>query len=184
MNMTHYMELLAANQPWNLLIFMAVPVILAETVAITELYLLYTRKLKGWVRNLNRMAGIVVGLYFIGIIAHLLANAVVPITRAGQWRTAIDVIAVSTYLLGGIPMILIALQDLGLIGRHLSDEQRLARHAAYVAVFLVLAHVAMIAGMADPALLGYRGEHGESMNATPVPADGNAASRHHGMMHN
>ena len=35
MNMTHYMALLADNQPWNLLFFMAVPVILAETVAIT-----------------------------------------------------------------------------------------------------------------------------------------------------
>ncbi len=26
MNMTHYMELLAVNQPWNLIIFMAVPI--------------------------------------------------------------------------------------------------------------------------------------------------------------
>ena len=62
MNMTHYMELLAANQPWNLLIFMAIPVVLAETVAITELYLLYTRQLHGGVRTLNRWAGVVVGL--------------------------------------------------------------------------------------------------------------------------
>ena len=37
MNMTHYMALLADNQPWNLILFMAIPVILAETVAITEL---------------------------------------------------------------------------------------------------------------------------------------------------
>ena len=28
MNMTHYMELLATNQPWNLIIFMAIPVVL------------------------------------------------------------------------------------------------------------------------------------------------------------
>lgn len=183
MNMTHYMELLATHQPWNLLIFMAVPVILAETVAITELYLLYTRRLNGWVRKLNRIAGTVVGLYFIGIIAHLWVNAVVPITRAGEWRTAIDVIAVGTYLLGGIPMVLIALQDLGLIHRNLSDEQRLGRHAAYVAVFLVLAHVAMITGMADPALLGYRGEHSGGMHAMPTPADAGPAPMPHGMMH-
>ena len=32
MDITHYMELLATNQPWNLLIFMAIPVILAETL--------------------------------------------------------------------------------------------------------------------------------------------------------
>lgn len=43
MDMTHYMELLASNQPWNLLIYMAIPVILAETIAITEPYILYTR---------------------------------------------------------------------------------------------------------------------------------------------
>ena len=97
MNMTHYMELLATNQPWNLIIFMAIPVVLAETVAITELYLLYTRKFDGWVRNLNRAAGILVGLYFIGVIAYLLVNAVLPITQAGAWRTVIDVIAFVGY---------------------------------------------------------------------------------------
>ena len=74
MNMTHYMELLATNQPWNLLIFMAVPIILAETLAITELYLLFTRNFQGWVHNLNRAVGIIVGLYFIGVIIYLLID--------------------------------------------------------------------------------------------------------------
>lgn len=163
MNMTHYMELLATNQPWNLIIFMAIPVVLAETVAITELYILYTRKLHGWVRNLNRAAGVTVGLYFIGIIAYLLTNAVVPITKAGEWRTVIDVIAVSAYLIGGIPMVLIALQDLGFLHKGTSKEKQLAYHAIYVAVFLVFAHLAMIAGMADPALLGYQGDAAHQM---------------------
>ena len=31
MNMTNYMELLANNQPWNLILFMGIPVALAET---------------------------------------------------------------------------------------------------------------------------------------------------------
>ena len=177
MNMTHYMELLATNQPWNLIIFMAIPVVLAETVAITELYILYTRQLHGWVRSLNRVAGVVVGVYFIGIIAYLMANAVVPITRAGEWRTVIDVVAVSTYLIGGIPMVLIALQDLGLIHKGASEEKKLGYHAVYVAVFLVFAHLAMIAGMADPALLGYQGEakhqmpDGEKMHGQTHPGD-------------
>lgn len=155
MNMTHYMELLASNQPWNLLIFMALPVVLAETVAITELYILYTRKFDTWVRQLNRIAGILVGLTFVGIIAYLLINAVIPISKAGEWRTIIDVIAVGTYLIGGIPMVLIALQDLGLIYKAESEERRLARHATHVAIFLVFAHIAMVAGMMDPGLLGY-----------------------------
>lgn len=158
MNMTHYMELLADNQPWNLIIFMAIPVILAETVAITELYILYTRKLDTWVRSVNRIAGIVVGVYFIGIIIYLLATAVVPLTRANEWRTVIDVIAVGAYLIGGLPMVLIALQDMNLIHKNVPVEKRLGYHAIYVAVFLVFAHIAMIAGMTDPALLGYQGK--------------------------
>ena len=55
MNMTHYMQLLADNQPWNLLIFMAIPVVFAETLAITELYILFTRKFDGFFYHLNFM---------------------------------------------------------------------------------------------------------------------------------
>ncbi|WP_374241624.1 DUF6803 family protein [Zoogloea sp.] len=171
MNMTHYMELLADNQPWNLLIFMAIPVVLAETVAITELYILYTRKFGGWVRTVNRTAGVLVGLYFIGIIGYLMSNAVIPITRAGEWRTILDVIAVATYLIGGVPMILIALLELGILHRGASEEKKLGFHAIYVACFLVFAHVAMIAGMADPGLLGYQGgmSHGTPAGQHVMP---------------
>ena len=178
MNMTHYMELLASNQPWNLIIFMAIPVVLAETVAITELYILYTRKLHGGMRNLNRIAGIIVGLYFIGIIVYLIMNAVVPITKAGEWRTIIDVIAVSTYLIGGLPMVMIALQDLGLIHKNMNEEKKLAYHAIYVAIFLVFAHLAMIAGMTDPSLLGYdaAASHDASMHT-------NQSQMQHGASH-
>ena len=68
MNMTHYMELLAINQPWNLIIFMAIPIVLAETLAITEFYLLFTRKFEGLVFQVNKFSGAAVGLYFLGII--------------------------------------------------------------------------------------------------------------------
>jgi hypothetical protein len=160
MNMTHYMELLATNQPWNLILYMVIPVALAETVAITELHILYTRKLKGWVRDLNRCAGVAVGLYFIGVIVYLLMTAVIPITKAGEWRTFIDVIAVISYLIGGLPLILIALLDLGIIHTSATSERKLFWHAIYVAFFLVLAHVSMIAGMMDPTLFGYPAENG------------------------
>ncbi len=155
MSMTHYMELLAVNQPWNLIIFMAIPIILAETLAITELYLLFTRKFNGSVFLLNRFAGIAVGIYFIGIIVYLVQTAVIPITAAGEWRTVIDVIAVATYLIAGLPLIWIALQELGLVNRGLEKMEKLKIHAICVALFLVFGHIAMIAGMLDPAILGY-----------------------------
>ncbi len=153
MNMTHYMELLASNQPWNLLIFMAIPVILAETLAISELYILYTRDFKGTVRTINKVAGIVAGFYFLIIFLYLFSKAVIPITVGGQWRTIIDVIAVSFYLLGVVPLFGIALLEIGAIWRSRSEEWKLGAHATFVAIFLIVAHIAMVFGMLSPDLL-------------------------------
>ena len=120
--MTHYMELLASNQPWNLILFMAIPVILAEFIAVTELYILFSRNYHGLWRRLNRWAGVAVGVYFLGVFAYLLVNAVWPITATGAWRGIADVIAVGFYLLGIVPLGGIALLELGVLGRGLDDQ--------------------------------------------------------------
>jgi len=148
------MELLSTNQPWNLLIFMALPVILAETLAISELYLLFTRKLDGGIRMTNRIAGIFAGIYFTGVFVYLVINAVIPITSSGQWRTFIDVIAVGSYLSGIVPFLGIALLELRIIGRGKDSLAKLKLHAIFVGIFLVVAHVAMIFGMLSPAVIG------------------------------
>ncbi|MBD2158623.1 DUF6803 family protein [Leptolyngbya sp. FACHB-16] len=153
MDMTHYMELIASNQPWNLIVFMAIPVILAETVAISELYILFTRNYKSPVRTVNKLAGIFVGFYFLVIFLHLFSKAVIPITMAGEWRTIIDVIAVSFYLLGVVPLLGIALLEIGAIWRKKSEEWKLGAHAIFVGLFLLVAHIAMIFGMLNPSLL-------------------------------
>jgi len=151
-NMTHYMQLLATNQPWNLLMFMAIPVILAETVAVTELFILFGRQFSGGLRQVNKIAGILVGIYFTFIFFYLLFTAVIPITQAGQWRGFVDVVAVSFYLLGVIPLLGIALLELGGVARSRSQVEKLWLHATLVAVFLVVAHVAMIFGMLNPTV--------------------------------
>ena len=166
MNMTHYMQLLADNQPWNLLIFMAIPVVLAETLAITELYILFTRKFDGFVYHLNRFSGTTVGLYFIGVIVYLMATAVLPITKNNEWRTAIDVIAVGSYLIGGLPLIWIALQEFGFVNKTLDQMGKLKIHAICVGLFLVFGHIAMITGMLDPSLLGYKGANTHQMGGS------------------
>jgi len=151
--MTHYMELLATNQPWNLLIFMAVPVIFAETLAITELIILFSRNFTGITRKINRAAGIFVGIYFLGIFLYLFTTAVIPLTTNGQWRGIADVIAVGFYLLGIIPLGGITLLESGCFRKNKTEEERLALHATFVGIFLVVAHIAMIFGMLDPNLL-------------------------------
>lgn len=153
MSMTHYMELLTS--PLNLVLFMAIPIILAETIAITELHVLFTGQMTGPVRNINRIAGIIAGVYFAGVFVYLLFTAVIPLTTSGQWRGPIDVIAVLSYLAGIVPLGGIALLELGLIGRGRDERDKLKLHAIFVAIFLVVAHVAMIAGMLDPKVFGW-----------------------------
>lgn len=153
MSMTHYMELLASNQPWNLILFMAIPVILAETVAITELFILFSRQYQGPVRNINRIASILGGFYFAGVFVSLTITAAIPLTTQGGWRGPADVIAVLAYLSGVVPLLGLALLDLGIIGRKRDNEGKLKQHAIFVAIFLVVAHIAMIFGMLDPAIM-------------------------------
>lgn len=173
MSMTHYMELLAVNQPWNLLLFMAVPVILAETVAITELFILYSRPAGGPLVVLNRGASVLAGFYFAGVFGYLLLTAVIPLTSSGQWRGVIDIVAVGAYLSGVVPLLGMALLDLGLIGRGFSAERRLKWHALFVAAFLVVAHVAMIFGMLDPTVFSGSDTHSGHTAAHVMEHDGN-----------
>lgn len=158
MNMTHYMELLAVHQPRNLLVFMALPVVLAETLAITELAILFRRAgVPAWVRTTSRVAGLLAGPAMLAIFLHLLLNAVVPLTLGGGWRGPADVIAVGFYLSGVVPLVGITLVELGVIGKDAASA--LKWHATFIAIFLVVAHIAMIFGMLDPSVLGYRMLH-------------------------
>lgn len=166
--MTHYMGLLAANQPWNLILFMAIPVVLAETLAITELVVLFTQgTCAPWVSRLNRWAGLIAGPWFLAITVYLVKNAVVPLSSGSGWHGPADLIAVGFYLLGVVPLAGITLIELGVLGRT-GPRDRMKLHAIFVGVFLVAAHVAMIFGMLDPALLGWQPTH-EMPGGTQMP---------------
>ena len=151
--MTHYMELLATNQPWNLILFMAIPVIFAEFIAVTELFILLSRGENTQLKQWNKIAGIIIGIYFTGVFVYLLFTAVIPLTTGGGWRGPADIIAVGFYLLGIVPLGGLALMGLGVIGKNGDAQAQMKLHASLVALFLVVAHVAMIFGMLNPTLL-------------------------------
>lgn len=119
--MTHYMGLLADNQAWNLLIFMAVPVILAESLVATEFVVVFRRQTSGPLRLWNKYLGIAAGVYFTGIFLYLVTQVVPSIV----WNTWVDFVAVWSYLLGVVPLGAIALMELGLLFRHRSDMDKL-----------------------------------------------------------
>jgi hypothetical protein len=46
-----------------------------------------------------------------------------------------------------------ALLDMNLLYKNKSQEEKLKIHASFVGLFLILAHIAMIAGMVDPTIV-------------------------------
>ena len=104
---------------------------------------------------MNRIAGIVGGLYFLGLFIYLFFTAFLPITTSGSWRGIGDIIAITSYLLGVIPLMGMALIDMGILARERSERAKLKLHMIFVAIFLVVAHVAMIFGMVNPSVFGY-----------------------------
>ncbi|MDT8718656.1 permease [Clostridium sp. 19966] len=152
MNMTHYMSLLTDNQPWNLIIFMAVPVICAETLTITEFFIIFNRIKSGGIRTLNKVVAIFDGFYFTVIFIYLFTTAVIPLTQTSGWHTWVDVVAVGFYLSGVFFLLPLALLELGLIFKNKSDDEKMKTHFILVGGFLVVAHVAMIFGMVNPEI--------------------------------
>jgi hypothetical protein len=152
MVMTHYMELLASNQPWNLIIYMVIPVVLAEMLTVTEFVTVFFRgsNAGGW-RTWNKWIGIILGSYFLGVFLNLMTTVIPNI----QWRGIADRLAVGAYLLGVIPLFSITLLELGVIGKGKSDSEKMKLHFFILACFLVVTHVAMIFGMVDPTIMGW-----------------------------
>lgn len=153
MDMTHYMSLLAENQPWNLILFMAVPVIFAETITITEFFILFNKNENGKLRLFNRFCSIAAGLYFTGIFIYLMINAVIPLTLDGSWNTWVDVVAVGFYLSGILFLLPLALLEMGWIYKNRRAEEKMRLHFILVGGFLVVAHIAMIFGMVNPDIV-------------------------------
>lgn len=152
-SMTHYMQLLASHQPWNLILFMAIPVICAETITISEFFIIFGKLESGRIRTLNKLVGIFAGLYFTGIFIYLFTTAVIPTTAHGEWRTWVDPVAVGSYLSGVFFLLPIALLELGILFQNKTAAEKMKIHFILVGGFLVVAHIAMIFGMINPEII-------------------------------
>ena len=183
--MTHYMELLSLNQPYNLILYMVIPVGLTELLVAMEFLTMYhmdSGKNAGF-KAVSKFAGIVLGVYFTALVIYFMAKIYPSI----KWRGYADVIAVYSYLIGVIPLLGIALLELNLIYKNASERAKLKLHFCLLIFFLIVGHVAMIFGMVDPTITGYKAENGEMgmhMNMPMnMPAD-MPMHDHHKMMQN
>ena len=184
--MTHYMELLSLNQPYNLILYMVIPMGLAELLVAMEFFTMYhmdSDKNAGF-KAINKFVGIVLGVYFTALVIYFLAKIYPSI----KWRGYADVIAIYSYLIGVIPLLGIALLELNLIYKNASQKAKLKLHFCLLIFFLIVGHIAMIFGMVDPTITGYKAENGAMdmhMNMPMnMPADMPMHDHHKMMMQN
>ena len=153
MVMTHYMELLSLHQPWFLILFMLVPMVLAETILASGAFsLLYKDGRSAKWDSLSHVCGLVLGIFFICASVYIVACYVPTI----EWRGPIDYISIWSYVLAIIPAVLILLQELGIIYKKLDNTMKIKRHIVLMILFVLFTHLAMVFGMADPQLAGYQ----------------------------
>ena len=156
--MTHYMELLSLDQPYNLILYMVIPMGLAELLVAMEFFTMYhmdSGKNAGF-KAVSKFVGIVLGVYFTALVIYFLAKIYPSI----KWRGYADTIAIYSYLIGVIPLLGIALLELNLIYKNASQKAKLKLHFCLLIFFLIVGHVAMIFGMVDPTITGYKAENG------------------------
>lgn len=104
MVMTHYMELLSLYEPWFLILFMLVPMVLAETILAAGAFsLLYKDSRSEKWDSLSHVCGLILGVFFIVATVYIVTSYVPTI----QWRGPIDYISIWAYVLGVIPAVLI-----------------------------------------------------------------------------
>jgi hypothetical protein len=145
---THYMGLLMANQPWNLLIFMVVPFVLIYGGLVPA-------KLGLVPPSVGRLVTPVLAAYYAAAAAYLIRYAAWPLTTGAGWRGPADWIAVIGYIATAVPI-------LGLTVATFTSTSDRARNWWFYSV-VVLAHVAMSFGMLAPFVLGWA-EPGHAMH--------------------
>ena len=180
--MTHYMELLSLDQPYNLILYMVIPMGLAELLVAMEFFTMYhmdSGKNTGF-KAVSKFVGIVLGVYFTALVIYFLAKIYPTI----KWRGYADVIAIYSYLIGVIPLLGIALLELNLIYKNASQKAKLKLHFCLLIFFLIVGHVAMIFGMVDPTITGYKAENGAMDMQMNMPADMPMHDHHKMMMQN
>ena len=181
--MTHYMELLSLDQPYNLILYMVIPMGLAELLVAMEFFTMYhmdSGKNAGF-KAVSKFVGIVLGVYFTALVIYFLAKIYPSI----KWRGYADVIAIYSYLIGVIPLLGIALLELNLIYKNASQKAKLKLHFCLLIFFLIVGHVAMIFGMVDPTITGYKAENSAmdmQMNMPMNMPEGMPMHDHHKMM--
>lgn len=152
MLMTQYMSLLMANSPYNLIFFMVVPMVIAETIAITEIVLLFSSKPLLKVHSLNSICTFISGIVMLVLGFLFIKELVLPANEQNLWKGWIDYASALLFMATVIPLVLMSLLQVNLIFRKANKRTKMAVKIVLLSIYLVTSHAAMVFGMLDPAL--------------------------------
>ena len=152
MLMTQYMSLLMANSPYNLIFFMVVPMVIAETIAITEIVLLFSSKPLLKVHSLNSICTFISGIVMLVLGFLFIKELVLPANEQNLWKGWIDYASALLFMAAVIPLVLMSLLQVNLIFRKANKRTKMAVKIVLLSIYLVTSHTAMVFGMLDPAL--------------------------------
>lgn len=152
MLMTQYMSLLMANSPYNLIFFMVVPMVIAETIAITEIVLLFSSKPLLKVHSLNSICTFISGIVMLVLVFLFIKELVLPANEQNLWKGWIDYASALLFMVAVVPLVLMSLLQVNLIFRKANNRTKMAVKIVLLSIYLVTSHAAMVFGMLDPAL--------------------------------
>lgn len=152
MLMTQYMSLLMANSPYNLIFFMVVPMVIAETIAITEIVLLFSSKPLLKVQSLNSICTFISGIVMLVLGVFFVKELVLPANAQNLWKGWIDYASALCFMVAVVPLVLMSLLQVNLIFRKANKRSKMAVKIVLLSIYLVTSHAAMVFGMLDPAL--------------------------------
>lgn len=152
MLMTQYMSLLMANSPYNLIFFMVVPMVIAETIAITEIVLLFSSKPLLKVHSLNSICTFISGIVMLVLVFLFIKGLALPANEQNLWKGWIDYASALLFMAAVIPLVLMSLLQVNLIFRKANKRTKMAVKIVLLSIYLVTSHAAMVFGMLDPAL--------------------------------
>lgn len=146
------MSLLMANSPYNLIFFMVVPMVIAETIAITEIVLLFSSKPLLKVHSLNSICTFISGIVMLVFGFLFIKELVLPANEQSLWKGWIDYASALLFMVAVVPLVLMSLLQVNLIFRKANKRTKMAVKIVLLSIYLVTSHAAMVFGMLDPAL--------------------------------
>ncbi len=141
--MTQILERLTSAGPQPLLMDFTIPFAFATVAAASELFVLYRKETHGPTKTLNTVAGWIAAGWFCWVAWDLFTS----IWLKGSWRSFLDFASTTSYIACLIPLLGMAITDLPWVKIRKRPERRLAIHAGFSAMLLLLLFAAVTTAM-------------------------------------